>query len=124
MGAAATEGDEGRARHLDGGNVAKGDGPANANGAAAEGGVPSALMNDEELKQQILAAQAGQLSKEEEEERSNRNKDLLGTEKSLAEMSIEERWEFARNYKEAGNVFFKEKRWVAHERYWHALPRY
>ena len=47
---------------------------------------------------------------EEEAERSRRNKEMLPADKNLGHMTIEEKYDFARKYKDAGNVFFKEGR--------------
>ena len=53
---------------------------------------------------------------EEEAERSQRNKELLPSEKNLGHMTVEEKYDFARKYKDAGNVFFKEGRYVPEPR--------
>jgi tetratricopeptide (TPR) repeat protein len=68
-------------------------------------------MSKDEIRQQAQAAMLGRLSKEEEAERSQRNKELLPSEKNLGHMTIEEKYDFARKYKDAGNVFFKEGRY-------------
>ena len=68
-------------------------------------------MTKEEVREQAKQAVLGRLTKEEEEERSTRNKEMLPSEKNLGHMTLEEKFDFARRYKEAGNVFFKEKKY-------------
>ena len=68
-------------------------------------------MTKEEVREQAKQAVLGRLTKEEEEERSTRNKEMLPSEKNLGHMTLEEKFDFARRYKEAGNVFFKENKY-------------
>ena len=62
----------------------------------------------DEIREQAKQATLGNLTKEEEAERSRRNKELLPSDKNLGHMTVEEKYDFARKYKEAGNIFFKE----------------
>lgn len=82
---------------------------AAAAAAVANGneGAPSAAEADA-IRHQLRQEAMGGLTKEEEEERSRRNQEMLPAGKTLGHMTIEERWDFARKYKDAGNVFFKE----------------
>jgi len=68
-------------------------------------------MTKEEVREQAKQAVLGRLTKEEEEERSTRNKEMLPSEKNLGHMTLQEKFDFARRYKEAGNVFFKENKY-------------
>jgi len=84
------------------------EGPAVPEEGGGLGDLPGSDMSKEEIRAQAQAAVLGKLSKEEEEERSRRNKEMLPSEKNLGHMTIDEKYDFARQYKEAGNTFFKE----------------
>jgi len=66
----------------------------------------------DKIREQAQAAVLGGMTKEEEAERSRRNKEMLPADKNLGHMTIEEKYDFARKYKDAGNVFFKEGRYA------------